>query len=1327
MEGFKCQDHDLEIEGLGFGKIYCGADGSYPLEIIVSTPPPPRAKTLSSDKALKAYIKQKARRACPVLAIVATKDEALLCGPSGDNPPAFRTKNIDAAKQLCQKALSVKNRHAVIRYLTDALPLIESDLAGVRNDGFLSTHELNTGTRKRRDWKRARDKSLPILEYGTADVVLLEKLGYQMENRKSKAPILSTAGGKIAIALLLEDSESLHTHEPRFNDYIPREYVFQQAKKENLDWIILLQGDRLRLYSTQPGFGTSKKPPNSCFIECSLSLLSQADAGLVWLLFAGESLASGGSIYEIKSNSERYAVELAKGLRERVHSVVIPKLVLGVLNSLKPNKKDRKQLDRVYEIAIGILFRMLLVAYAEDRNYLPYATNSEYKKQSLKQKAFYLQEQKLIGKGFLHWDEISAIWQAMHSGNKKLGIPEYGGLILGPNFPDSLPELNETNLRIENKFFVPALKGLLLSEDNKAFSVVDFRSLSIRELGSIYEGALENEFSIAEQDLTLKNGKYYPASDSDGIAVRKGQPYIHNSSGARKSSGSYYTPEHIVDYLLDQNLEPALQQHIKKIRKLPDSELPNKLFDFSVADIAMGSGHFLVMAIDRIEKHFSTLLETSVSLRKLIQKLEEKARKNLHKYETVAEVNTNSILRRIIAYKCVYGVDINGVAVNLARLSVWLHTFVPGLPLFLLERNLVHGNSLVGVARKSDIMSVLSEAHIKFFHGIDISSYLNELLGSELSELGKIHFSSTKEVINARQILGAIDRKSQPIKKLFDLCANPQQQLAGVDFDNWNETHDSPLTNEVHRRATIFLKKLNAIHLPIAFPQVFASDNQGFDVVLGNPPWQKIKTVEDKFFGRYYPGLSGMPVKEQKASIKKIKEMRPDLVRKLEQETDFLKFVREAITIGPYPGIGSGDPDYYIAFAWRFLAILRKGGRMGIVMPRSILQSSGAEAYRKHIFAAGHRTKILTLENNAKWVFPSIHSSYTIALLSVSKSIRKTDFVEIIGHSTSYDEFLASLSSPSIPVPFHIIQELSEHAAIPIIIDRKSLALVIKMHGHAPLSLKDVNSWRARPARELDLTNDSHMIEHAPPTSDDAWPVYPGASFNIWNPNAGKNKGYAKVGKVTAYLQKKRCRPSRHSPHSEFPVEYLSNINTLPVMRARIAVRLVTRRTDHRTMIVALIPPKTVLASVNYFLFPRGDEKDEAYLLGILSSMPLDWYMRNVVETSITMRTINSLPIPRLPRDGRLWKDIVRISGMLGANDSRFKKWADKVGVACGMAGTIKETLINQLDALVAIAYDLEPEDVEHIYATFHRNRSYSEKCTEVLEHYRKWKTGGLQ
>lgn len=252
------------------------------------------------------------------------------------------------------------------------------------------------------------------------------------------------------------------------------------------------------------------------------------------------------------------------------------------------------------------------------------------------------------------------------------------------------------------------------------------------------------------------------------------------------------------------------------------------------------------------------------------------------------------------------------------------------------------------------------------------------------------------------------------------------------------------------------------------------------------------------------------------------------------------------------------------------------------------------------------------------------------------------------------------------------------------------------------------------------------------------WPVYGGRSFNLWQPDTGDYYAWAEPQPITTALEQRRRRGQRNrrSAFSEFSREWVECRKTLPCLKPRIAFRDVTNRTNNRTVIAALVPGDRVITNqAPYVLWPGGTEGDEAYLLGVLSSMVLDWFARRVVELHLNFHIFNSLPIPRPDLDDpdpsspgiQLRNRVIEIAGRLATAEPHhpgFREWATAVGVNAGSIGSDaeKNDLIEELDAVVGLLYRLDDADLSVIYDTFHTGADYSDRCRRVIDHARIWR-----
>lgn len=1339
-------------------------NGASALEVVVaeSTAEPRIADVRAAWK------KRNAGRAAPLLLVVLYDSRAALCGPAGEDPPAYPSVDVGQAARICREALEQPDRHAALRCLRDALPSVESKLPGIRNEGFLATHELARGIRAARwaeAWADAEHKSRPLLtERGDG---LLRKLGFQIEKVDQVTSLLraGTGGKKVAVAVLLHQSESPELQADRFGGLSPVSYALAVADRENLPYVIVSQGPKLRLYPVKVGVGVGRRGRTETYVEIHTGLLRDRDAGYLWMLFSAESLVEGGTLEELLTESKRFAGDLAERLRERIYGVVVPRLAES-LAAARFGERGRlariptaKELAETYEMTMTVLFRLLFIAYAEDKDLLPYKHNETYRENSLKHKAQELlrlrHENTPFDTSATHWNHVRELFEAVEKGKGEWGVPEYDGGLFASDADASRVGHLLTKVTLSNRDFGPVLLELLtIQVPGEGWGPVDFRSLGVREFGTIYEGLLESELSVAETDLTYdetgkEKGVYRPVKKGEEPKVTRGRIYLHDKSGKRKSTGSYFTKEFAVEHLLSRALEPALREHFERLDKLDDDDAAERFFDFRVADIAMGSGHFLVAAVDHIERGYTQYLSRRPlsGVRAELARLRGSAADALGALAEQVEIEDTQLLRRLIARRCIYGVDLNPVAVTLARVSIWIHTFVPGLPLSLLDHNLICGNSLVGIGRVDEIRDLAEQqkaASSLFLQGFDPQALVGEAT-EPLRKLARIADATAAEVKRARKAMQDARAKTAPAEALCDIvtaCRMSQTKLP-IDLDQWDKLKATIVDSRHHREAKRTLAALSPLHFPIAFPEVFLRERSGFDLILGNPPWEEATLEEHAFWGRQEPGLRGLSQREQEQLKTRLRKERPDLVAQYQTELAQADAMRRALTTGPYPGMGTGDPDLYKAFCWRFVNLVSaESGWVGVVLPRSAFNAKGTAEFRVATFKSAEPVDITTLVNNRQWVFPEVHPQYSIALVAIRRAPAGKR-IRLRGPFASLDRFFAGVHRPPSVFATQEVLSWTDTASLPLLPTEESLEVFARLRAAPRLDLDERDTWRARPHTELHATNDKRLMDvESESRPRGYWPVFKGESFDLWEPDRGAGTYYAWADPKTVvpHLHAKAQRGTRlkSSVFSEFDARRFNKPESLPCYAPRIAFRDVTNRTNQRTVIAALLPPKVFVTNKGpYFLWPRGDECDEAFLLGVLSSLPLDWYARRFVETNVNFFILNPFPIPRPSRDDPLWQRAVALAGRLAAVDDRYADWAAAVGVECGpVDDKLKFDMICELDAVVALLYGLDEKHLRHIFETFHEGwgpgqtathptlGEYDARLKTTLGHYRAWKKG---
>ena len=575
------------------------------------------------------------------------------------------------------------------------------------------------------------------------------------------------------------------------------------------------------------------------------------------------------------------------------------------------------------------------------------------------------------------WDNVRALWTAVDKGRKDWNVPSYNGGMFSSD-----PAVDPTGsalvgMEFTNAEFGPALAGLLVDEtiDGK-IGPVDFASLDVREFGTIYEGLLESNLAVATVALISKEDTWIPASPQDEIEVEEGAVYLHNKSGARKASGSYFTKPFAVNHLLDHALEPALDNHIARLTRLvgdgDEVGAAEAFFDFRCADLAMGSGHFLVAAVDRIERRLSEFLvdHRIGGVHDELDRLRAAAEQNLADAGIPADgADTNALLRRQIARRCIYGVDLNSTAVELARLALWLHTFVRGLPLTSLNHGLVRGNSLTGIATLDEAVNVLDPDR-----GVGAASFVllavTEALEGARTALKRFADTSeatAAEVSEARKAHDEAERAIAPATLLFDLAVAVRLGAAPVPATAFDVAALTQAAGRSPSKGRLRQPRQRCTS-PCPSRRSLSGNGQGSTAYWVTRRGKRRLSKSWRSGQDTSPDMRSKPLVERKRMMERFRVQRLDLYEEYERELASEARVRAALIAGPFPGMGTGDPDLYKAFTWRFWSLIRQDGRVGVVLPRQALAAAGSGPWRREVLWHGQFDLTMLLQL-PRWVF----------------------------------------------------------------------------------------------------------------------------------------------------------------------------------------------------------------------------------------------------------------------------------------------------------------------------------------------------------------------
>ncbi|WP_063834874.1 Eco57I restriction-modification methylase domain-containing protein [Streptomyces globisporus] len=1281
------------------------ADGTDALEVAIAR----AASRPKAEEVRRLWSLRWGRRAAPVVLVVGYEAsgtwKAAVCGTK-DDPAVLADLDLGQVERICAAALSAPDPANAERTLHRLLVGQKDQLvAGLTNSGLFASHELRTGVPARADWAAEQAKGTKLLRERGAE--LIRALGYSATSHGSTSVILSASGTHRAVAVLLDDLEMYDRPTARFGAVSPVTQGLAIAQQLGLPWLVVTRGAQIRLYPARPEVGVGRKGQAETFIEIDLALLGEDAAAYLPLVFSADALLENGSVSQILAASVDHAAGLGRRLRERVYGDVVPDLAVAVANRMQATSEA--DLAEAYHRTLIILFRLLFVAYAEDRGLLPYQRNPRYTRRALKTLAREFAEnpdQEFDEAATDRWEDLLAVWRAVDDGNREWDVPAYnGGLFASSGDHPAGKAIAE--MRLTNAEIGPALRSLLVDTgEDGTVGPVDFRSLSVREFGTIYEGLLESSLSIAPSDLTvdLKTDTYLPAKDTDEVAVAAGQVYFHNASGARKATGSFFTKAFAVEHLLDTALEPALISHLAKVKALLDSgdhaAAAEVFFDFRVADLAMGSGHFLVAAIDRIENRFAAFLTTDpiLAVSDELHRLADAARRELGATAPEVEIEPSALLRRQIARRCVYGLDLNLMAVELARLAIWIHTFVPGLPMSSLAHGLAEGSSLTGIGSVDEVLDILEPRRANDQYSFFAEQIESALTGARdrLLRVARTAEATKQQVHEAARANAEAMVEAADAKALFDAAIGVRLGLIGLPASPEQAIKDG---NSLTVQDAV--AKFQIVHLPYRFPEVFLRANPGFDVLLGNPPWEKIRHEPHQFWVIRDPGLRALKGKKRDDRITWLRETRPHEAAAEDNERAFREELKEFLAKG-YQWQKSQHYDFAKIFAERNMRLIRSGGSVGVVLPQALLMLGGWAPIREHMIR-DHHLLAFPLRNRAEWLFNDVDVRMTVCLVTLTRGEGCT----VHAAADSLERFREEQRRTGLGLSIADLTDLSDELNVPWFEQADDPMIFTAMAAHPYLGKG--HGW-------VTGTADSTRWDFSGS----------GKHKNLAAERAGL--GAWRVT-MTRHVDAYNLTDDPEGKHVPRPADLAAARSGVGIREGRVILdethpplvfRFPSRNDDSRTLIATALPEAGWLYSKGYAHGVRMPVdtlvRDILALLGYLNSVPADWWARRFVDRHLGKRIIDGMPLPAWTAEER---DTVaeHVATLLRANG-----YTDLAGGRQLPVGTPISDVIDlraQIDALSLRGLGLSAGQAETMFLDFEdKPDALPHQQRELIRHY---------
>ena len=673
------------------------------------------------------------------------------------------------------------------------------------------------------------------------------------------------------------------------------------------------------------------------------------------------------------------------------------------------------------------------------------------------------------------WESMRIVFKGLDRGEPRLGLPALGGL-----FNEQQCSVLDT-AQLSNAHLLVAMQSMRwAAQAGGSLAPIDYRNMGVEELGSVYESLLE---LVPEVDLPARSFGFVGLTSEGSTAGNE-----------RKLTGSYYTPDSLVQELIKSALLPVIEARIEAKPANP----VEALLSIKVCDPACGSGHFLLAAARKLAERLAALRSDD---------------------GVVSPAAYRHALREVIA-RCIYGVDRNPMAIELARTALWLEGFEEGRPLSFLDHHLQVGDALLGLTDLTVLELGIPKDAFKALSGDD------KVVCKELSKTNAIALKQMQRDFQSGQLslqfaadaglqaLKVIEgmstetpdevlAKEQAYRQFLEQTKNntvahaadlflaaflsPKtgSDLARVPTTETLFTELSPqVKNENHAEILAWAQSVCrhacVFHWPLAFPQVFASG--GFDCMLGNPPWEMLQLDPQEFFATRVPAIANAQhMTARDKLIEDLKQSAPELflgywsaVRTTEASQLFVH------SSGRYPTSGFGRLNLAYLFAELFLDLKRADGRSGVVVPSGI----ATDSFSQHLFnkvANGNLVSFYDFENSEA-IFVGVHRSYKFCLLTLGPST-EANFVCFATNVNQLDDSRRRFKLRN--EDFVLLNPNT--GSCPVFRSNKDAELTKKIYRSTPVlwqelsgGKEEVNLWGLRFMLMFMMNTDSHRFQDSP-------------------------------------------------------------------------------------------------------------------------------------------------------------------------------------------------------------------------------------------------------
>jgi hypothetical protein len=975
--------------------------------------------------------------------------------------------------------------------------------------------------------------------------------------------------------------------------------AMRAAARLGAEWCLLFNGVAIRLIETRRLYSRRHLEFNlDVALDDELTFRALAIL-LSARMFSRGHGSTSSPLHLLIAASEKHAAGACSALRRGVFDASTE--LLGAMLAGRPGHA----VDAGFEQALTIVYRLLFLLFAEARQLVPLwhrVYKESYSVEALCETAARARTPRGL------WDALRAISRLAHSGCRTmdLRVTPFNGRLFAPS---RTPLADRRNLDEASARRALIALSTRRAGDDAGLEPIAYRDLGVEELGAVYESLLDYEPRVHR----VRRSAAHP----HGLRLS-----LEPGSIRRKTTGSFYTPQAIADYLVRRTLGP-----------LVDKAPAERILALRVLDPSMGSGAFLVAACSYLASAYEAALIREG---------------RLHPSDAAGD---RSLFRRIVAERCLFGVDVNPMAVQLGRLSLWLATLAADKPLSFLDHHLATGDSLLGtwlsLIRQGPRVggrSPKASTTLPLFEEAGLADTMRLTLPARFS-LAEAPSDTVDAVRQKERTLAGLARADSALsrwKRVADVwCAGwfasgGEGRLAAAfpDLADCLLTGRGALPPSAAKQlldvSAEIARTQKFFHWELEFPEIFFDHDGrrrpdgGFDAIIGNPPWDMVR------------GDAG--TSEARSASRTT-------------STAVVRFTRDSRV---YSAQSDGHANRYQLFVERAVALVKPGGRIGLVLPSGITGDHGSARLRRLLFSRCAVDELVGFENS-RAIFP-VHRSLKFVLLTATA-----------GRSTH--EIACRLGECDLSVLAHAIETMEPRQAFPI---RVTLALLERLTGEslaipelrtptdlaiaeraaglfAPLG--DQRGWGATFGRELNATEDRDAFD-----ANRGWPVIEGKTIDAFRVNPGAVRHRIHESRARTLLGD-RCE------------------------RARLAYRDVAGAGNRQTLIAAVIPGRTVSTHTVFCLRTPLPLRAQHFLCGLFNTFIVNYLVRLRVSTHVTTSIVERLPVPTA--------------------EDRPDAFAEIATLARLLARRPHPAATARLNALTAELYQLTPEELAHVLDTF--------------------------